>query len=653
MNELTSSLRSITPRQRHNLHAEIKAALASTLRAPEPLSAVEWANEHFYLSAESSYLEGKWTTAGFQIAILNAMGNDDIREVNLKKSARIGYTKMLLAAMAYFVEHKKRNILLWQPTDGAAEEFAKQHVDPMIRDVPALKALAPWEGQKHKFNTVSYKHFSNSRQFHIKGGKSAKNYREKSVDVAIYDELSSFDANIDYEGDPLALGDKRLEGTAFPKSIRGSTPKIAGECQITIAADLAAEYFERWLPCPHCHTEQVLRWGGPSAHFGIKWDNDDPTTAYYLCEHCASVIDNESLPDMDDLGVWRSRNGISTVDGETFYSKRGKRVDAPASVTFHVWAIYSPWSSWQKIVSDFLGAKGNPVKLRTWINLTLGEPWEEESEQIDHHDLYMRREKYPATVPQGAVVLLGGADTQDDRLEGSIWGFGGEDGTEQWLIAHRIFYGDPARIELWTRLEEFFRDTYQHESGVQLRVQAAGIDTGGHYTTEAYKFCKRNAIRRFYALKGSSVRGSPLASRPSRSNKERVNLFSVGTEEAKTMLDGCLRTTHPGVGYIHFPIDVEEEFVKQLTNEKLVTEYKKGRPVKVYVPKSTGVRLEARDCYVYARAALEILRPNFNALTRKVAVKAVDPKAPDQANQAPPAKKKKKPKKRGSWFEGH
>ncbi|WQC27641.1 phage terminase large subunit family protein [Escherichia coli] len=51
------------------------------------------------------------------------MGNDQIRTVNLIKSARVGYTKMLLGVVGYFIEHKSRNSLLFQPTDSAAEDF--------------------------------------------------------------------------------------------------------------------------------------------------------------------------------------------------------------------------------------------------------------------------------------------------------------------------------------------------------------------------------------------------------------------------------------------------------------------------------------------------------------------------------------------------
>ncbi|VFT69297.1 phage terminase, large subunit [Escherichia coli] len=83
------------------------------------------ADANYYLPKESAYQEGRWETLPFQRAIMNAMGSDYIREVNVVKSARVGYSKMLLGVYAYFIEHKQRNTLIWLPTDGDAENFMK------------------------------------------------------------------------------------------------------------------------------------------------------------------------------------------------------------------------------------------------------------------------------------------------------------------------------------------------------------------------------------------------------------------------------------------------------------------------------------------------------------------------------------------------
>ncbi|EEQ1814764.1 phage terminase large subunit family protein, partial [Escherichia coli] len=163
------------------LRRDVRAGLRALFR-PEPQTAVEWADASYYLPKESAYQEGRWETLPFQRAIMNAMGSDYIREVNVVKSARVGYSKMLLGVYAYFIEHKQRNTLIWLPTDGDAENFMKTHVEPTIRDIPSLLSLAPWYGKKHRDNTLTMKRFTNGRGFWCLGGKAAKNYREKSVD---------------------------------------------------------------------------------------------------------------------------------------------------------------------------------------------------------------------------------------------------------------------------------------------------------------------------------------------------------------------------------------------------------------------------------------------------------------------------------------
>lgn len=92
------------------LRRDVRAGLRALFR-PEPQTAVEWADANYYLPKESAYQEGRWETLPFQRAIMNAMGSDYIREVNVVKSARVGYSKMLLGVYAYFIEHKQRNTL--------------------------------------------------------------------------------------------------------------------------------------------------------------------------------------------------------------------------------------------------------------------------------------------------------------------------------------------------------------------------------------------------------------------------------------------------------------------------------------------------------------------------------------------------------------
>lgn len=347
----------ISNSQVNRLRHFVRAGLRSLFR-PEPQTAVEWADANYYLPKESAYQEGRWETLPFQRAIMNAMGSDYIREVNVVKSARVGYSKMLLGVYAYFIEHKQRNTLIWLPTDGDAENFMKTHVEPTIRDIPSLLALAPWYGKKHRDNTLTMKRFSNGRGFWCLGGKAAKNYREKSVDVAGYDELAAFDEDIEQEGSPTFLGDKRIEGSVCTKSIRGSTPKVRGTCQIERAASESLHFMRFHVACPHCGEEQYLKFGDKETPFGLKWTPDDPSSVFYLCEHNACVIRQQEL-DFTDARYICEKTGIWTRDGILWFSSSGEEIEPPDSVTFHIWTAYSPFTTWVQIVKDWMKTKGD------------------------------------------------------------------------------------------------------------------------------------------------------------------------------------------------------------------------------------------------------------------------------------------------------
>lgn len=600
---------SISTAQVSSLVSAVRLGLSALLRPPVQ-TAAEWMDEHYYLPVESSYQEGRWKSLPFQVAIINAMANDDIREVNFVKSARVGYTKMLLGVAAYLLEHKKRNGLIWQPTDGDAELFVKKHVEPMIRDVPKLRALAPWFGKKHRDNTLELKRFANGRGLEMRGGKAAKNYREASPDFGIYDELAAFDDDIEKEGSPTFLGDKRMEGSTHPKSIRGSTPKIAGQCQIERAASESPHFMRYHVKCPHCGGEQYLKWGGPDAEFGIKWDGADHHSAFYLCEVTGCVIRQHEL-DYERIERWIcERTGIWTRDAIDWFDNQDQPIPPPESVTFHIWTAYSPFTTWVRIASDFLKAKDDQGKLKTFVNTTLGETWEDETgEKLEWEAIAARREVWTAPVPDGVLYITVGADTQDDRFEFEITGWGA--GEESWVLDYQRLYGDLHRSEIWERLHEQFSRQFVKASGEVLDIGLVMIDSGGHYTDEVYQFCRRNS-HKYIPIKGATMMGKPIITFPRKRNRKGVYLSEVGTDSAKDVLYGRLGDVPPSLagplpGYRHHPVAewADDFYFKGLTCERKRVEFVKGRRVYRWVAPS-GARNEPTDCAVYALAGIRL-----------------------------------------------
>ncbi|ENK1647781.1 phage terminase large subunit family protein [Salmonella enterica] len=596
-------------RRANNANRAITNGLIA-LHIPVPLTTVQWADEYYYLPKESSYTPGKWETLPFQVAIMNAMGYELIRVVNLIKSARVGYTKMLLGVEGYFIEHKSRNSLLFQPTDSSAEDFMKSHVESTIRDVPVLLELAPWFGRKHRDNTLTLKRFSSGVGFWCLGGAAAKNYREKSVDVVCYDELSSFEPDVEKEGSPTLLGDKRIEGSVWPKSIRGSTPKVKGSCQIEKAANESAHFMRFHVPCPHCGEEQYLKFGDGSTPFGLKWEESKPETVYYLCEHNGCVIRQSELD--QKAGRWICDNtGMWTRDGLAYFSASGEEVPPPRSITFHIWTAYSPFTTWIQIVYDWLDALKDPNGVKTFINTTLGEPYEEAvAEKLSHELLLEKVIHYAAPVPERVVYLTAGIDSQRNRYEMYVWGWA--PGEEAFLIDKQIIMGRHDDEDTLQRVDAVINKKYRHADGTDISISRICWDIGGIDAEIVYKRSKKHGIFRVLPVKGASVYGKPVITMPKKRNQSGVFLCEIGTDTAKEMLYARMgAVTAPAdeaTPYaIRFPDNPDvftEVEAKQLVAEELVEKLVNGKFRLLWDAK--GRRNEALDCLVYASSALRV-----------------------------------------------
>ncbi|KDU66682.1 phage terminase large subunit family protein [Escherichia coli 4-203-08_S3_C1] len=127
----------ISNSQVNRLRHFVRAGLRSLFR-PEPQTAVEWADANYYLPKESAYQEGRWETLPFQRAIMNAMGSDYIREVNVVKSARVGYGCIQDAdAQREGINASARYPKNWVTTGDPAREFT------MIQSAPLMLLADP------------------------------------------------------------------------------------------------------------------------------------------------------------------------------------------------------------------------------------------------------------------------------------------------------------------------------------------------------------------------------------------------------------------------------------------------------------------------------------------------------------------------------
>jgi phage terminase large subunit GpA-like protein len=323
---------------------------------------------------------------------------------------------------------------------------------------------------------------------------------------------------------------------------------------------------------------------------------------------------------------------------------------------YRCWAVVSPWLRLSELVRGFLVAKKQPDTLQTWVNLTRGESWEMPSERVDSAALLTRREQYIEDVPEKAVLLTCGIDTQDDRLELLVVGWG--PGEESWVIARETIPGDPVSADVWSELDVYLLRQWSREGGGYARIQFGLVDALGHRTAAVYSAVLTRQARRIGVLGGGRLYASfgkdggaagQIVAKPKALATRQGNVLAcvVDASQVKERVHARLRIADAaGPGVIHFPMDVGDAFFTELTAEHQITERNRyGVPSKKWAMRPGHRRNESLDCFGLALAAYHLLCPTerkfqgWARLLESSRHESTDPTDPTAQVQAPQATK--------------
>ena len=588
--------------------ALVDSLFAEFMRPPANLTVSQWADKNRMLSGKASSEPGPWRTdrTPYLRQIMDDLSaRSTVQEVVGMFAAQLGKSETGNNWLGYIIDNEPGPVMIVQPTTDMAKRFSRQRITPMLEETPVLRRKVRENRSRDDANTTLMKDFAGGVLV-VSGANSAASLRSMPVRYLFLDEIDAYPLDVDGEGDPVALAEKRTSTFARKKVLKVSTPTTKDFSRIESAYDTStAARFH--VACPHCDTYQPLEWGTDKPH-GLRWDRDDVgapvlTSLRYVCAaHGCEILEHQK-PAMLAGGKW-----ISTRES----SRPGKLTG------YHLNALYAPlgWVSWADLVQQFTQAAhaakmGDISKLKTFTNTVLAETWEEQGDKIATHELARRAEDYAlTTVPWGGLVITGGVDTQGDRLEAYAWAVGRQN--ERWLVDHRVIYGDPSIPEdqpnsPWAQLTEWRRTQYTHASGALLPLSACAVDSGGHHTQQVYHYARRHQGEHVLAIKGSSIANRPVLGKPTdievnyKGNriKRGARVWPVGTDTAKSIIYSELRVLQVGAGYRHFSRHTPSYVYDQLTAERLVTRYHKGRP-KLEWLKPTGRRNEALDCTVYS-----------------------------------------------------
>lgn len=580
-----------------------RTALMDGLRPEQALTVSEWADKHRRLSSKASAEPGPWRTnrTPYLREPMDCLSStSSVQRVVMMFAAQTGKTEAGANWLGYVIDHAPGPMLLVQPTVEMAKRLSKQRLESLITETPVLAEKIAPSRSRDSGNTMFAKDFPGGMML-LTGSNSATGLRSTPCRYIFCDEIDAFPSDVDGEGDPVSLAEKRATTFARRKILLTSTPTVKDFSRIEAEYE-RSDQRRFYVPCPCCSVMQWLKW--PQ----LKWDNNDPVTAAYECDVCHERFAEIHKPAMLRKGEWRA---TAPSNGKT--------------AGFQLSGLYSPlgWLSWADMVDDFLRAKTDAPMLKSFVNTRLAETWEEDfASKVSADGLLERCEHYQAAmVPEGGLALTVGVDVQDNRLAISVWAWGREE--EGWLLDHQEIYGDPSRQELWKQLDEVVLREWPHAVGPAMRPDVVAIDSGGHFTAEVYQYARERARQGVVAIKGQSQRGKPPIGKGSkvdvnhqgRTLKRGAVVYMVGGDTVKTTLFGRLKHSEQGAGFLHFHMGTTGEYFEQLTAEKQVLRYNRGGfPTREWVKKPSA-RNEALDCLVYAYAAMNLMYQRFDRRT--------------------------------------
>lgn len=580
-------------------------AFQGAFKPRSKLTGSEWADLYRYVAPGTSPEPGEWRTSRvpYLREPMDAMTDRRTETVVMCCSSQLGKSECLLNVLGFYVDQEPAPQLMLQPTLEAAESFSKERIDPTFRYSPGLadKLEEGKDGRgtsRKSSTTIRMKHYPGG-YLALVGANSPAGLASRPIRVLLCDEIDRYTAT--KEGDPLKLAIQRTTNFHNRKIIMVSTPTIKGASPIE-EWYLKSDQRQYYIPCPHCGHEHVWKWEN------VKWDKDEagnvlPLTARMICPECQEIIRGAYKPNPALLakGRWKATNPDSRIKG------------------YHINSLCSPWVNLHALVEEFTNAMKNRDKdgLMEFINLKLGEVWDEHAGEDDIWEhLHKRREYYvDENLPDGVVILTAGVDVQRDRVECTIYGWG--EGKECWGIEHRIIYGAPDNPATWQQLDMVLQAQRKLPNGAVLPVWCTFVDSGdGEYTANVYRYTKAREHLRVFSIKGRGGVGVPFLNNPSKNNTEKAFLFTLGVDSGKSLVMNRLKIEDEGPGFVHYPRQAErgfnETFFQQLTAEVYEQKFEKGKIQSSW--KKIRERNEALDCAVYATAAMEVMNPPFDQL---------------------------------------
>jgi len=576
---------------------EFEKVIKSALRPVPKMTVSAWADKYRQLPTTSAE-PGKWHTdrVPYMRDVMDAFTQAGVHRVAVRAASQVSKTECMLNLVGRFVHLDPCNMLMVVPTLELAQDFSKDRLAKMISDSKVLTPLFYGDGatakSRDKNQTMLSKFFKGGRLV-LTGANSSAGLASRPVRLLLCDEVDRFPASASgAEGDPVDLAEKRM--TTYWNYCMGlfSTPTTVGASRIDIEYEAGTQ--EQWRhKCPNCGEYHFLRKDDMQVDFTEKNLSGKKLIVVrevrWRCPDCGCDFSEQEIKSSPQKYIAENPGAI----------KNGIR-------SFWVNGFSSPWLSWNQIMREWLEARGNPEREKVVWNTRFGESYEEVGEFESENIFLDKLEDYDDEVPEQVQVLTAAVDVQDNRLEYEVAGWSADESC--FGIQKGEIFGKPNKAKTWAELDAVL-DKHYKQGDRTLQVSRTFIDSGGHFTSEVYAYCRANYFKGRFAIKGQGGAGVPLLYKFAKVEGLPVVLLGVNEGKQEVMS----RLTLQGEKSFHFPKEdgfcrgYDEVYFKGLISEHAVTKWRGGQAYREWQPVSRHVRNEPLDLRVYNLACRKSL----------------------------------------------
>lgn len=620
----------------------------------------DWIEANRFMDSSVSRYKGpfRYDITPYTREIVDCLSPDHpARIIAVMKGAQVGFSSGVIeSGVGWIISQNPSNILFLVGHADLVEE-AMMKIDNMI-DSCGIRNLIRSSVKRKK----SMKTGDTDTKKEFPGGSlisgSAGNHKLLRQRTAQYGFIDDFDAvkKVDKSsGSTTKMIEQRFAAYYDKmKLFYISTPELKQTSNIE-PQFLLGDQRKYHIPCPCCGEMIALFWDiaiegtDGKERGGITWKLDDKNklvngSVGYICQSCSGFFDDSDKFELNLNGQW-----IPTADPsmEGFYS-------------YHISSLYAPpgMYDWEHYVRQFLEANppssGRDESLhQTFVNLALGETYEQQGKELDANKLQKNIRDYGiTTIPEklskndgnGKIVLLTCAcdlnGTEDDaRLDyevvawsksgssysvvhGSIGTFIPREGAKKYKTDRvRWTYEHGRTKSVWPEFDKIIDQKYLTDTGRNMKILITGIDTG-HYTIHAYNYIDASRFH-MVGLKGKDVDkyirfGIDIPSfKPAR---ERGKLYLVEVNQLKDELANMMelkwdygnKDIQPA-GFMNFPtpskgLYLYSNFFSHFESEKRQTELKDGQGIAArWIKKSSSSQNHMWDTRIYNMVLKDIL----------------------------------------------